>query len=141
MCRIHLILGKENISIVEFYENRFERLSYNYLQLNTVLIPLRIYSYFTFIMYLKGPKMSSWSNKPAGIIVEINVYKVQYCPAIFQRDRFPGLDRLCLIQVGFTIFLNSLQLFILASDHIRKDKDYIHDMESNLGSSGGGPKR
>ena len=96
MCRIHLILGKENISIVELNENLFERLSYNYLQLKTILIPLRINSYFTFIIYLKAPKMSPWSNKPIGIIVEINVYKVQYCQAIFQWDRFPGLDRLCL---------------------------------------------
>ena len=75
MCRIHLILGKENISIVELNKNLFERLSYNYLQLNTFLIPLRINSYFTFIIYLKAPKMSPWSNKLIGIIVEIKSIK------------------------------------------------------------------
>lgn len=96
MCRIHVILGKGNISTVELDDGLFERISYNYLQLNIVLIPLRINSYYTFIMHLKGPKMSPRSNKPIGVIAEIDAYIVQYCSAIFQRDRFPSLDGLCL---------------------------------------------
>lgn len=91
MCRIHVILGKENIPTVELDDGLFERISYNYLQLNIVLIP-----YYTFIMHLKGPKMSPRSNKPIGVIAEMDAYIVQYCSAIFQRDRFPSLDGLCL---------------------------------------------
>lgn len=84
MCRIHVILRKENVSIVEFNDGLFERISYNYLQLSIILVPLRINSFCTFIIHLKGSKMSPQSNKPIGIIAEIDVYTVQYCPAILQ---------------------------------------------------------
>lgn len=51
-----------------------------------------MYIYYTF----GGSKMLPQNNKPIGVISEINVYIVQYCYAIFQRDRFPGLNELFL---------------------------------------------
>lgn len=72
--------------------------------------------------------MSNQNNTTIDIISEINVYIIQYCPAIFQRDRFPGLNELFPglnpIHVGFPFFKNALPLFISpAFNHIRRDAD------------------
>lgn len=97
MCRIHIILGKENITTVEFNEGLFVRLSYtNFLQLNIVLIPLRITSHCKFIILLEGSEISPQNIEPIDVISEIAVRIVQHCPAVFQKDRFPGLDGLVL---------------------------------------------
>lgn len=78
--------------------------------------------------------MSPQDNKTISTISEIDVFIVEYCSAIFLRDRFyRSRWATPIFMLEFPFFLNSLQLFISpASNHIRKDMGWVHNRRVTL---------